>query len=137
MTDRFPADMPLEQRIPDGAEPVAEHEHEWVEAYRYLPWGDAAVLDTDEPPKTPDGQPLELHDPEQHGTFDPEQHYRVGKPGPEIVERCTVCSDTRVRPVKAAAYRAFVKRLNGGEIVEEHVSLLPLDQLLGPGWEKA
>lgn len=136
--ERYPASMPLAERIPDGAELYPAHDHDWVESYRYLPFGADAdrPLDTDEPPRTPDGEPKQLHDPSVHGAFDPELHYQVGKPGPEIVEHCSVCFDTRVRPVKQAAYKAFVKRLNAGELVVEHVSLLPLEQLLGPDWEK-
>lgn len=132
--DRYPADMPLEERRPVGEVPVPKHEHEWVEAYRYLPWAQDGDPDTDEPPKDTDGVALTLHDGK--GEFDAEKHYRVGTPGPEIVETCAICTETRVRPVKQAAYRAFVKRIKGGELEPEHVSLLPLDRILGEGWEK-
>lgn len=137
--ERYAAGVPLEQRIPVGAVEVSPHEHEWAEAYRYLPFGPDAgePADTDEPPKNGDGAALVLHDQEAHGEFDAEQHYRVGTPGPEIVETCAVCTETRVRPIKAAAYRGFLKRIEGGELQPEHVSLLPLERLLGDDWEKA
>lgn len=98
-----------------------QHEHDWFEEGRYIPYTDRdfdARYSLVEPRRDADGR-IEKFD---------EKAWEA--PKPYVAFRCQECHEVKRVNIPKKAYDRLVKHLETGEVSQEHLSQLPLGELI-------
>lgn len=107
------------------------HQHQWEELRRQIPY---TARDFDKDVLAPERARYSMDHPDEEKRGQPhtdEDHYdKVAVPKPEIVFYCPSCTSTQAYTIPAERYKEIVAALESGELTDEDLSLLPLDQLV-------
>lgn len=100
---------------------MSQHEHEWVELYRQIPW---TVDDFDPDRLAPERSryAIDHEDEAKRGQphTDEDHAASVATPRPVIVVKCYGCDTCEEIPVTAKPYKRVVGQLARGEILQGH-----------------
>lgn len=100
---------------------MPKHTHVWFEEGRYVPWTPA---DFD-----PAVQFAE-HPRDAEGNVDPLDPDGYVTPEPYIFFTCRECGDAKRELIPTVGYERLVSMLQSGEMSSEHLSQLPLGELI-------
>jgi len=98
-----------------------DHEHVWVEQGRYIPYTDRDF----------DSRYQLVEEPrDENGNVVPMDHDNYTTPDPYIWNQCSSCGEQARIKIPKRAYERLRNALQDGSVLPEHISQLPLGELI-------